>query len=113
MSAALTLAGVRTGGPDGAGALTWVLALAVAVAVTRAVGPRRPRRPAFWLAGTACCAVVPWTWAAVALTASEEHPESGWVWVAYVGLTPHGWVLLAPVVLVGAVVTAVLARYDD
>ncbi|MGY1702488.1 hypothetical protein [Geodermatophilus sp. SYSU D00766] len=47
------------------------------------------------------------------LTASEGHPEAGWTWAVLLGLSRYGWLPLAPLVLLGAVVTAVLARFED
>ncbi|MGY1795899.1 hypothetical protein ACI796_18175 [Geodermatophilus sp. SYSU D00525] len=121
VSGVLHLSGVRSGGQDDAGrwtgpplvvpVATWALALLVVVVVARAVGPRRPGRLGHWLAGTACWAVLPWTWLATGLTAS--HPESGWVWVTVIGFSGYGWSWLVPLLLFGAAFTAVLARFAD
>ncbi|MGY1783104.1 hypothetical protein [Geodermatophilus sp. SYSU D01036] len=121
VSGVLHVAGVRSGGQDAAGrwtgpspavpVATRVLALLVVVVVARTVGPRRPGRLAYWLAGTACWAVLPWAWPAPGLSAS--HLESGWAWVTVLGFSGYGRVWLVPLLLFGAAYTAVLARLAD
>jgi hypothetical protein len=117
VSAVLTAVGVQshhydddgqwTGPPGVVTLASLAVAVLAVVLVIRKVGRRRPGRLTYWLAGTACWAVVPLAWLTVPGAASS--PETVvWSLLLFV-LTPYGWVFLVPALVIGAAWTAVLA----
>jgi hypothetical protein len=99
----------------GTPAVVTLFALAVAVVIVvlviRRVGRRHPGRLDYWLAGTACWAVVPVAWLTAAV--ASRVPEGAALAAVYAVGTPFGWVVLVPALVAGGMWTAALARLNS
>jgi hypothetical protein len=104
-------AGPWTGPPAAVSLACWAGGVLTAVLVVRMVGRRHPGRLPYWLTGTACWVIAPLAWLAVSSAASE--PEAADRLLLFYLFTPVGWVFLVPALLIGAVLTAVLASMNS